>query len=181
RYAYRVWCASKGHVGTIATAPQTRAMILLRAGSRRALSRRESSKRAGVHNTMTGVPHVLRDTAMQVARQLLSLSNWNLQDADAYVAVMEIRRSFVLVVSQQPVPGTIGPENSAVGTKRKCAVCPLRTLAEGFFRGRELRPKFYTGRSSITIETAIPPWSYAKGRDMRRVAGKERGRTCALL
>jgi len=48
---------------------------------------------------------------MQVARQLLSLSYWNLQDADAYVALMEIRRSFVLVVSQQPVPGTIGPEN----------------------------------------------------------------------
>ena len=48
---------------------------------------------------------------MQVARQLLSLSYWNLQDADAYVALMEIRRSLVLVVSQQPVPGTIGPEN----------------------------------------------------------------------
>jgi hypothetical protein len=36
---------------------------------------------------------------MQVARQLLSLSYWNLQDADAYVALMEIRRSLVLVVS----------------------------------------------------------------------------------
>jgi hypothetical protein len=48
---------------------------------------------------------------MQVARQLLSLSYRNLQDADAYVALMEIRRSLVPVVSQQPVPGTIGPEN----------------------------------------------------------------------
>ena len=60
---------------------------------------------------------------MQVARQLLSLSYWNLQDADAYVALMEIRRSLVLVVSQQPVPGTIGPEN--VGSWHRRAIVPI--------------------------------------------------------